>query len=349
MLLTAGIRSLSAVRIAVRATGGGKALTVERDSAAMTRDCAGDSETLPSYARAQLASQAGLLDHPRPPLVTAVLVPDVPVPGKRTVPGPVVLRPPPRIKAHVPPGHHAIRCRGPARLSRHTGRWQPSHSPPSQVTNLRNSPRLRPCEKATVSGGNRGRAHDPPVIRSGGARIAVGWGRETLRACPPGEPPTQPRPPTRSGGSCGPGFADQAVHRQQASRRPGLSLAGSRVCDGRAAPFLRAQSDSRPAQRTGARVAAPARLSGRRDWRVPARTGRIRAAQCRRVRAVPEFRGGADGAMPGSASCNEHGRGVRAGPLAAAGASTGAVSAARAAVPSAGSWGSRSKCLVWVP
>ncbi len=32
--------------------------------------------------------------------------------------------------------------------------------------------------------------------------------------------PRQPRPPSRSGSSCGPGSAHQTVHRQQASRRP---------------------------------------------------------------------------------------------------------------------------------
>ena len=37
--------------------------------------------------------------------------------------------------------------------------------------------------------------------------------------------PRQPRPPSKPGRSCGPAFADHAVHRQQASRRPVRRLA----------------------------------------------------------------------------------------------------------------------------
>jgi acetyl esterase/lipase len=45
------------------------------------------------------------------------------------------------------------------------------------------------------------------------------------RACPTSTsscsaPPRQPRPPTRSGSSCEPRFANQAAHRRRVSRRP---------------------------------------------------------------------------------------------------------------------------------
>jgi hypothetical protein len=46
--------------------------------------------------------------------------------------------------------------------------------------------------------------------------------------------PRQPRPPSGSGSSCGHGFADRTVHRQQASRRVSNTRALTVVCSARA-------------------------------------------------------------------------------------------------------------------
>ena len=80
----------------------------------------------------------------------------------------------------------------------------------------------RPGETATASGGHRGRAHLPPVIRDGGARLAVAWTREAPQA---GRPPTMrgiPAPRL-------PDFAAAAESCPQAGPRPGPVVRGPPV------------------------------------------------------------------------------------------------------------------------